>query len=809
MEYLKLAAIGIIIVAVTALLYQLEKKTAFAKYKQWQKQLIFGLIFGGLAAFCTEFGVPINGAVMNVRDAAPLCASLIFGAPAGIIAGITGGIERYFAVYWGAGTYTRIACTIATIIAGFVGALLRKFMFDDKKPAWYYGLATGLVMEVLHMLMIFLTNMNDVSKAFSFVQRCTIPMMSANGLTVMLALLTVSLLSKERLNKISGQKKLAQSFQRWLLLCVLVAFSVTSLFTFIVQTRLSISDAENVLKLNINDVRADIEEASNKNLLSLTRDVASDIQTADTVDEALLNSISSKKGNDFSEINVVDKNGIITASTVKDYVGFDMHTGVQSSAFLVLNEGTLQYVQSYQPTSNDSSVYMKYAGVALGSGGFVQVGYNAGRFQKDIDSQVSGITKNRHVGKDGSVIIADISGKIVSDSHKYTGQNLSRTGINIDTSSMPENTRFESSAYGSKCYCMYVVSEGYYIISVMPVSEVVLARNVSVYVSVFMEICVFTAIFILIYFLIKKLVVENIQKVNGVLGEITGGNLNVSVNVRTNEEFASLSDDINSTVVTLKRYIAEAAARIDKELEFARAIQLSALPSIFPPFPERTEFDLFAQMFTAKEVGGDFYDYFFVDKDHLALVIADVSGKGIPASLFMMKSKTLIKSLAESGTLSPSVILSTANRELCDGNDAEMFVTVWLGIYSIPEGKLTCSNAGHEYPAIKRKNGVFEMYRDKHCFVLAGMENAKYREYEIPFAPGDCIFLYTDGVTEATDAHTQLYGEERLLSALNASADDAPDMLIPRIKKDIDAFVENAPQFDDITMIALKAREDK
>jgi sigma-B regulation protein RsbU (phosphoserine phosphatase) len=326
----------------------------------------------------------------------------------------------------------------------------------------------------------------------------------------------------------------------------------------------------------------------------------------------------------------------------------------------------------------------------------------------------------------------------------------------------------------------------------------------SVYISVFMEVEVFAMLFIVIYFLIKHLVVNNISKINGALGEITGGNLNVSVDVRTNEEFASLSDDINHTVVTLKGYIKEAAERIDKELEFAKEIQLSALPA---PLDGGKRFALEATMLTAKEVGGDFYDYFLLGEDKIALVIADVSGKGIPASLFMMKSKTLIKSLAESGETSPSKILEKANHELAEKNEAEMFVTVWLGIYDFTSHVLTTANAGHEFPAIRHQNGDYELFHDKHGFVLAGMSGSHYKEESLTLLPGDQLFVYTDGVTEATSSSNELFGETRLLAALNASKDEEPSHLLAKVKEAIDAFVGTAPQFDDITMLSFLVKD--
>ena len=220
------------------------------------------------------------------------------------------------------------------------------------------------------------------------------------------------------------------------------------------------------------------------------------------------------------------------------------------------------------------------------------------------------MTRNRHVGENGCIIIADEDWKIVSDRHGREGQNLAVSGLHIDRENMEEGEPFTANVYGEPSYCAYVVEEGYYVVAAMPQSEVLFSRDIAVYVTVFMEFVIFGMLFIVVYFLIKKLIVDNMRKVNRSLEQITGGNLDVVVDVRGNEEFASLSDDINETVLTLKRYIAEAAARIDQELEFAQTIQHSAIPTVFPPSPNRREFEIFACMETAKEVGGAFYDFY-------------------------------------------------------------------------------------------------------------------------------------------------------------------------------------------------------
>ena len=801
--YLLLFLVSLCPVVLSALIYLAERTNAARKIPYIARQVLIGIMFGALAIMGTEFGVKIDGAVINARDASPICAGLLFGAPAGIIAGVIGGVERWLAVFWGAGEYTRLACSISTILAGVFAAVLRKYMFDNKKPKWHYCLATAIITEVVHMLMIFLTNMSDVHTAFSFVRACSLPMVAINGLSVMLAGALLSLLSeKERKSSRHNLKNISQSFQRWLLMCVTAGFLMTTVFTWALQTELAKNDANELIRLNIEDVREDILEASNKNLLELTREIASRIDFTDRTNVKLLKTL--KKEFDVAEINIINQNGIITVSTHNDFLNYDMRGGEQSAEFLVLLDGvTKEYVQSYQPTSSDPTISRKYAGVVLSGGGFVQVAYDAERFQKDIDDVVIGVTRNRHIGESGALIIVGEDWNIVSDRHGNEGRNLNVTGIYIDRSTMPENKTFEAVVYGKQAFCSYILSEGYYIVAVMPLEEAMFSRDISVYITVFMEFVVFGMLFIVVYFLIKKLVVDNMVKINKSLAMITGGNLDTVVNVRTNEEFASLSDDINSTVVTLKHYIAEAAARIDRELEFARSIQHSAIPTVFPPYPGHSEFDIYATMDTAKEVGGDFYDFYFVGENRLGFLIADVSGKGIPAAMFMMTAKTIIKGYAESDKPVDEVF-TTANEKLCESNDAGMFVTAWMGVLDTVTGKVEFANAGHNPPLVRHAGGGFEYLRSKPCFILAGMDGIKYRKNEFTLAPGDEIYLYTDGVTEATDSENNLYGEERLLALLNSMGDLSGEEICRAVKADIDAFVGDAPQFDDITMLYLK-----
>ena len=280
------------------------------------------------------------------------------------------------------------------------------------------------------------------------------------------------------------------------------------------------------------------------------------------------------------------------------------------------------------------------------------------------------------------------------------------------------------------------------------------------------------------------------------------------LNIRTGDEVETLCDSVKQMEQDINSYIANLTAvtaekeRIGAELNVATQIQADMLPRIFPPFPDRKEFDLYASMDPAKEVGGDFYDFFLVDDDHLALVMADVSGKGVPAALFMVIAKTLIKNRAQLGE-SPAEILKNVNEQLCEGNEAELFVTVWLAVIEISTGRGLAANAGHEHPVIRRADGKYELVIYKHSPAVATMEGIKFREHPFEMYPGDRLFVYTDGVPEATNAKNEMFGAERMLAALNRDPDASPEELLHTVRKEIDAFVGDAPQFDDITMMSF------
>ena len=316
---------------------------------------------------------------------------------------------------------------------------------------------------------------------------------------------------------------------------------------------------------------------------------------------------------------------------------------------------------------------------------------------------------------------------------------------------------------------------------------------------------------ILYIFFVRKMVTKPVGKLTAFTQEITktGTFENQHIDIKTGDEIESLSQSFNFMLAELENYIANLSKvtaekeRIGAELDIAKHIQASMLPCIFPAFPERKEFDIYATMEPAKEVGGDFYDFFMVDDTHLAIVMADVSGKGVPAALFMVIGKTLIKDHTTPGR-DLGKVFTEVNQLLCESNSEELFITAFEGVLDLVTGEFVYVNAGHEMPFICKAGGDFEPYKIRAGFVLAGMEGMKYRAGSMTLEPGDKIFQYTDGVTEATNINNELYGMERLGAILNKVKNGTPHEILPAVKRDIDEFVGEADQFDDITMLCLE-----
>ena len=344
-----------------------------------------------------------------------------------------------------------------------------------------------------------------------------------------------------------------------------------------------------------------------------------------------------------------------------------------------------------------------------------------------------------------------------------------------------------------------------------PISELYSARRY--YYGIVILSTIFLALFVSVFtsVFIRRQFVEPLRKVSGEATRFARENTKGQElgEISRYEELANLAHSIDTMETDMTAYIDNLTAataekeRIGTELSLARTIQENSIPTTFPPFPDRTEFDIYASMDPAREVGGDFYNFFLIDDDHLGVMIGDVSGKGIPGALFMMVSNILLSDRTRMGG-TPAQILSFVNDALHDHNTAEMFVSVWLGILEISTGRLTVANAGHEYPALKKPDGRFEILKSKHGLVLGAMDGMNYREYTLPLEPGSKLFIYTDGVPEATAAGNVMFGMDRMLEALNKDPDGSPEQILKNVQDAVDGFVLDAEQFDDLTMLCLE-----
>ena len=764
------------------------------------RKIIIGVIFGICAVLSTHFGVDFNHMMVNVRDIGPLSAGLFFDPVSGVIAGLIGGIERYIAgTYWGIGSYTCIACSVSTCLAGIVAAVTHVFVFKRTRPSALYALFMGAVMEVFHMYVVLITHRNDMDMAFYVVRTCSVPMIVFTALGMAASAVALQILCNEWKNPFrrmnSEDTPVSRKFQSWLFAVTILVLIINSVFTFNLQTQSAIQTAHDTLTAVSGDIaqtyvgieraREGIRNLSESLVESSTQAIAEEIDEAGgagKMDEAALDSLR--------ELYYLESVGVISQD------GKLLHSSGQSPLYTGMLSDLISGKETYQSARLSSN---RVVAGACCIDGFVQCVIDTNIItdmmnQSGLDDTLSLF----HIGSTGSFDIISPAGFSIAGAHRnqiLPEWNIAKEKLKAGTTFFTENM------FGVDCTCrVEKFEDGSMLLTMLPVKEVYSNRDMQTYESAMADVILFAVIYLLISMLVQSIVVDNIQLVNQSLDKITAGDLDEVVNVRNASEFAALSDGINHTVTALKGYIEAAKKRIEQELEFARSIQDAALPKNFK-YP-RTDFELYAMMDPAKEVGGDFYDFYFVDNDHMGLVIADVSGKGIPAALFMMRAKTAIRSLAESGR-APSEILFRANNTLCDGNDAEMFVTVWIGIIDLRTGDMRCANAGHEYPVLLRAGGEYELFKDKHGVALGAMENMRFSEYELKLNPGDRLFVYTDGIPEAIDLDEQQYGTDRLTAKLNTLRDATMAQTLPAVREDVASFAGKAEQFDDITMLGF------
>jgi len=825
-DLLLLSINSITSIAIIVGVYYLFKKTKLQNMRYWYKQILLGVFFGALCILSTEKGPSFNGSTINIRTGIVVSSSFLFGWPTGLIAAVIGATERGLSVLWNAKrAYTEIACVVSTTLAGIIAGLLRRFVLDDKKPSTMATAVVAFCIETFHMLMIFLTNMNDVKTAYETASKVVIPMIIANTLIATLTSLFIWLISKEFKNKEKSTDKISTKIQLNLFSIVSFVFVLTLIFTYFIEDNIAKSDASSLINDNITDVVKEVQTKSDSSLIHIAELVYDEVQSLgmnsklnakvkyDANNEHLITEqdndlyrqlVVLQNVHEISNISLINDDGLIYCSTTKNYYAYAMDSKDQSKEFEDWFETPSDgetFAQRLMGTGENNDNKMKFAAIRCKFGGYLQVGWDEATYFNEVSKLIDGMTTFQRIGDTGRLMIAESNQKIITDrDDKAKGLYLKNVdALGFDINQLSQNTLTRIDYDETEYFMQYQIVEGYFIVGFISREEVLLNRNVLLYSTGLSEVVVFAILFMGIYLMIDGIVVRKMKIINKGLNKIAAGDLDIVVEVNNATEFIELSNDINSTVNTLKEYIDEANKRIDRELEFAKTIQMSSLPN---QYSYQKGFDMHAMMRTAKEVGGDFYDFFFINETHLAFLIADVSGKGIPAAMFMMKAKTLIKSLATKG-LTLGEVFTNANKELCAENEAKMFVTAWMGVLNTATGELHYVNAGHNAPLISDENGNYHYLKSKANFVLGGFDQIIYQENVITLNKEQSVFLYTDGITEATNRDKVLYGEDRLEKTLNDNKGITSKMLTSQILKDVDVFYDGEEQFDDITMLAI------
>ena len=617
------------------------------------------------------------------------------------------------------------------------------------------------------------------------------------------------------------KKHLSAVISFWLLIIVGIVFLTASLIVFLLlaidNRNTYLSTMKSFTELDIEALDNQIADARAKKLKNVASVISGVLDWDDMKREERLNRLLVQWVSEeyISELDIVDPDGKVVYSNQEHIVGDDLANNDCYAPVLALfdqPDGTVA-VCSDAPISETPSEtpletpIQNYTAMKLDAHDLVLL---MGTTKTDeefirknvIDDYLTEDMSLYSIGETGYVLRADMNMTVqTSNREQYIGMNLHDMGFPFekDEEYIGSSTL---SIDGEKVFVYADNSQGLFIIYVFTVREAMAEpmRTLEFLLTVLIVVCL--VIYLVVTFLIRVKILNNIDKVNASLSDIVQGNLDRKVDVRDSLEFDSLSEGINSTVDRLKELIDETGKRIDQELAFAKAVQFSSLPP-FSSISSRNEIVLDAYMEPAREVGGDFYDFFLIGENKLGLLIADVSGKGISAAMFMMKSEALIRERAMQGG-TPGEILRDVNAALLEGTQTYYFVTVWFAILDLKTGEGIAVNAGHTDPIVRRNSGVFKFERCIHQLVVGVMEGINYVSEDFRLNPGDCLFLYTDGVIEAMNSSRELFGKERTVNVLNQNPDAPPQELIRNVRSALTDFAGDTEQFDDITMLCVE-----
>ncbi|MBO5551191.1 MAG: SpoIIE family protein phosphatase, partial [Lachnospiraceae bacterium] len=535
------------------------------------------------------------------------------------------------------------------------------------------------------------------------------------------------------------------------------------------------------------------------------------VKDVKTISSAYL--IQMKDNYEVTEMSAADENGIILASTNPDRVGYDLKADEDYDKMQDHIKRSSIYMGHVDEIYDEEGSQLAYIEVALPEAkGLLQIGLDMDSYLSYIDMDLYRGVYNRHVsGDQGLLMVCEADGYVLySLEGLYDGENIDEEIIEDMFDAYDDEELAVCFLGDVRYYTIASDDHGYCLAAFFPIREANMTKGVSIIMLSGVFVAVLFLVYIMLTFYIRRNVISSVQGIHRSLGRIVDGDLKEKVDERGSKEFSGLSDGINKTVDRLEELIDEETKRLDNELKIAKTIQKTSLPGVFPPFPMRKEFGLFATMDTAKEVGGDFYDFYLISDDKLAILIADVSDKGIPAAMFMMRAKTTITANAARG-LHVNEVVDKVNKALVKENEAGMFVTLWMGFIDLKTGVTEYVHAGHTRPVLLR-HGEAEYLDSDIDFVVGCLEDAEYKKQEFTLEPEDTLFLYTDGVTEAFNTGEELYGSLRLQNIIRKTASETdiaePNAYSERIcdgvRQDVAEFTAGNVRSDDMTMLCFK-----
>ncbi|MBR6173554.1 MAG: SpoIIE family protein phosphatase [Eubacterium sp.] len=616
--------------------------------------------------------------------------------------------------------------------------------------------------------------------------------------------------------KMQKEKKIGEIIYKWLLILVLVTFVLAAVVGFFVQDYFQKRQSFTILRQYIEDVdmeldlNGEMEEyicgdwGMNNDSIELNFDAYQD--------NDFLKRLVNYNSEWLTEVTIVNNKGVVTHSSNPDMIGYDLHDNEYMSEFLCILDGKDYYARDFYPNpfETDNTLKMVYGAVSVKDfDGLVLFGFDRDTIKAHFEGELWDAVTDKRIGETGYMIACNPEGKMVGITEAAISDRLQEETPYTGEVELPETedeiSKQITEFYGEKCYVSAVKRKGYYLIAAYPVKDANALRKKYNIMTLIIFAVVFTALLISLYVLLKNHVVHEVISIHGSLKRITEGDLNEKASADGSLEFCDLSDGINETVSNLKDRIQAAKEQIAEEMEKAKRIQKDAVPGIFP---EHDNFGLYASMYTAEAVGGDFYDFFMVDVNTLCFVVADVPGKGLPAALYMMNAKTLIRTFVEQG-LPIDQVAEQVNRKLCENSDGDMFLRAWLGLLDLRTGLVSYVHAGHTLPILVGNNTCF--VKQEYNSVFGVLKTARYLKQEIRLLPGESIYLYTDGVIDAQNAGGELYRADRLLALikrkknelLNNDIDSLCRSGCEMVYEHVKEFMGGFPQLDDITMIWL------